>query len=102
MIIAKLHGLNGMCTVEATRNNFISRVVTMLQNDGVEEPGKIQLSFSSDFVTDGNGEPSSFCIIQVTPSHSTKDLLLLIAILKKEVALGDRIRISNFLPLPKG
>lgn len=97
-----IHGMSGMCTVEATRNILVARIFRKLKESGVEKPDDIQISFPGEHVFDGNGTPSSFCIVYISPAILTKDLVLLIRTLKHELALDSRVMLSNLGPVPKG
>ncbi len=100
MIMAKFHGLHGMCTESHARKEFVHLIVKRLSEGNVDNPKDIQLSFSGDHVFDGEGCVSSFCVVHISPGHSTKDLLLLISILKHETGLNDRIKLARLDPLP--
>jgi hypothetical protein len=100
MITAKFHGLHGMCTESQTRKEFVKLIVKKLDEGGVSDPKDILLSFSNDHVFDGGGDSSSFCVIHVTPGHSTQDLVLLVSILKHETGLNDRIKLARLDPIP--
>ncbi len=100
MIVVKIHGLNGMCTTEGARQDLINRLVGKLCEASAEDPKDIIFSFSGDYVIDGEGQHSSFCVLHVSPKHSTKDLLLLTSFLKSECMLGNRIKVANLGPLP--
>ena len=100
MIVAKIHGMNGICTTESLRKDFVRRVVEKLEENNAENPKDILLSFSGDCVVDGEGKASSFCIVHVSPAFSTKDLILLVKILKQESSLDNRIKVSNLGPVP--
>ena len=101
MIVAKIHGMNGICVTDSVRKEFIFRVTSQLREKGVEDQKDILLSFSGDYVADGEGDASSFCVIYVSPGASAKDIILLVKILKHESALGNRIALANLGPVPK-
>ncbi len=100
MIFVEIHGMKGICMAESSRNDFIHRVKLQLQKVSINPPKNIFINFSGLDVTDVVEEKASnFCFIHVGPTVSTKDLNLLIKILKHESCLGDHIMLSNIKPV---
>ena len=101
MIFVEIHGMNGICSMESLRKEFTHRITSQLRENGVDDPKDILLRFSGNHVTNGEDNASSFCVVHVSPTASTKDLVILVKTLRHESVLGNRIMLSNFGPVPK-